>query len=193
MKNKKTEGSVSKRFILYIMIVLVAVVLASSLAVMDDGTSGKNIMRTGTLILDLKEDNNLTLLNSVPTGDSEALESKETYDFTVENTGTETAKYRIYILEDTEKYQSDNCSDKKMPWSSLRYAIDKNETKGEASDLPDDGVILSTLLESGEKDKYKLRVWINSNAGNEVSGLHFHAKLEIKAILEDRTDYDTGA
>lgn len=192
MKDKKNK---QKKYLIMGGFVAVVILLTASYALFTYSKSSdiKKTLRTGTLILNLEEEEGLTLMDSAPISDSEALNG-DSYNFTIHNTGTETSKYQIYLLDDEEKYQSDNCTDKKFPWSKIKYSITKNNSNSEVGHLDaKNGIITTTTLNSGTTDHYQLRLWIDQNASNEVAGLHFHAKMQVKAILEDKTDFDTGA
>lgn len=189
----KSKGKHKKK--LLFLLVAVVFILGLSYAIFNyaSNTSKKQLIKTGTLILKLKEENNLKLVNKAPTSDIDAMQA-DSYNFTVENTGTETAKYQIYLIDDEEKYQADNCSDKKLPWSKIRFSIIKENTANLIDNLGSkNGIIYQSTLIAGKTDNFKVRLWIDEKASNEVAGLHFHAKLQVKAILENRTDFETGA
>lgn len=182
-----------KRVILYLIIALVIVVVGTSLALNKYSTLGtsKNVFKTGTLIVKLEDGNSLSLLNSVPMSDSD-VSNLDSYKFNIKNTGTLDAKYEISLIEDEDKYNSDNCSDNKLPFTSLKYSINNGE-ETETKALDDTGLLMYDTIDAGTTKNYNLKIWINENAGNEVQGKHFHAKLKVKVIPSTRTDYDTGA
>lgn len=187
-KNKK------KYWIVLVIVFLVAFLVASyALFNYFKSSTGENTLKTGTLILELDEESALTLIDSIPLSDQDAM-SGPSYNFSIKNAGTETAKYQVYLLDDDAKYQSDNCSNKKLPWSVIRYSIQREDENSLVEQLDErDGIIYTTTLKKGMTDHYKLRLWLDNKATNEIAGLHFHAKLQVKAILEDKTDFDTGA
>ncbi len=193
------KSNKGKLFIDILYVVIVVAIIASIIAVSysmfsySSNNRKKHTMETGTLIVNLDEGESISLLDRYPISDSLAEKDEDAYTFTVNNTGTETANYRIYIVDDLEAYQEDSCTDSKMPWNKLRYSVTKNNTLIKTAALTNDGVLYTTNLASNNSDDYEIRIWIDSTAGNEVAGLHFHSKLVVKAILENRTDYDTGA
>lgn len=191
MKKEKQK----KIYILWIVIIVAVFLLAASFAIFNysSNTTTKNTIKTGTLILTLEEDNALTLVNQAPITDSDAM-TGNAYTFKIKNTGTETAKYQITILQDEAKYQEDNCTNKKLPWNKIRFSIIKNSGVNIIKNLQDqDGILTTTTVEAGKTDTYALRLWIDEQAGNEVANLHLHAKIQVKAILENRNDFETGA
>lgn len=184
-----------------IMIVVTALVLllavsATSYAMIQFIRPGKNenTVRTGTLILNLDETKELSLTEAYPMSDSQGMNS-EAYEFTVENTGTQDAKYKIMLVDDNDTYTSDGCT--RLAWSKLKYSISRNGTvltsASYLSNISSNPQLDEVIINKGAKNSYQLRIWIDSGAGNEIIGKHFHAKLNIKGILSDKTDYDTGA
>lgn len=189
------DKKIRKKYGIIVGVIFLVVFLFASYALFTyfKSSTGESTLKTGTLVLELNEDKALTLIDSVPLSDQDAING-ESYNFSIENTGTETAKYQIYLLDDDNKYQSDHCSDKKLPWSNIRYSIQRDDENSLVEQLDDrNGILYTTTLKKGMTDQYKLRLWIDERATNEIAGLHFHAKLQVKAILEDKTDFDTGA
>lgn len=191
MKKEKKENQ-KRNSIVIITILAVIILFAVSYAIFTYTGKGKerNTLTTGTLRLTLEEDSNLTLANQTPIRDIDAM-SVEAYTFTINNTGTETAKYQIILVQDEEKYSP---TDKKLPWSSIRFSIIKNNGINIIKNLQDqDGVLTTTTVEAGKTDQYALRLWIDEQADEEISGATLHAKIKIKAILENRNNFETGA
>ncbi len=158
-----------------------------------DGTK-ENKISTGTLVLTLDESasNGITLENAVPVTDADGL-ANAPYVFSVENTGTLKANYQIVLENDEDKYTTDNCLDKKLPWQSIRYSFSKNGATPLIGTLEDnEGVFDTSILAPNEKTTYTLRLWISETAQNEVMGTHFHGRIKVKAIQEGHTNYETG-
>ncbi len=193
MKEMDNKKKIAVMSILILVLVAITVVSYAAATYAKKG-SVKNTITTGTLVLELDDEKELELTDSIPTTDTSGI-SKEAYTFTVNNTGTEAARYRVSIVDDEEAYTSDGCSDKKIPWEDIRFSVTKNDEVTQTKNLKEsDGVIDEAILNSGEeKNNYKIRVWIDSAAGNDVANHHFHAKVKIEAILGNRTDYETGA
>lgn len=186
------KKSKKKYWMVLVIIFLVAFIVASYAVFSYFKSSvGENVLKTGTLVLELDE-KALNLIDTVPLSDQDAVNAPA-YEFSIKNTGTETAKYQIYISDDEVKYQNDNCSEKKLPWSHIRYSIQKEDGDNIIEPLEGKNIIYTNILKKGMTDHYKLRLWIDERSTNEIAGLHFHAKLQVKAILEDKTDFDTGA
>lgn len=190
----KSEKQIKKSTLLMIVVSVVVLVFTTSFAMFTYSRLGLKSQKldTGTLILNLKEDKPLSLIDAYPISDGTALK-KEAYSFTIENTGTEEAKYRVLLEDDEESYISDNCGDKKMPWDKIKYSIKRDSSVSKIAELGSNPIIDTHTLKVGETSSYEVRLWINSSAGSDVSGLHFHGKILVQAILSNRTDYETGA
>ena len=196
--NKKEKNNNIKKFIpiivLAVFVFLVGIGYSLSAVSFDLPGNNKNTLKTGTLIISLDSTKDLDLVSAVPTADSDGI-SSDSYTFKISNTGTVDSKYQISIVDDEEKYTSDNCLDKKLANSKIKYTLTESETatENDVKTLPDDGIIKEDLVKVDSNKTYYLRVWIDSQAGNEVAGKHFHGKVKVKAIVGDRTNYDTGA
>ena len=193
---KKLDNNKKVMVVVTTFVLILLAIATTSYAMITFARYGKteNTIRTGTLILNLDETKELSLINAYPMSDSQGM-SSSAYEFTVENTGTQDARYKIMLVDDNDTYVEDGCS--KLAWSNLKYSISRNGTNitsaSYLSNLSSDSQLDEAIISSGSKNSYQLRIWIDSSAGNEIIGRHFHAKLNIKGILSDKTDYDTGA
>ena len=196
------EKGVNRRKTIVIMVCLgvaLITVVVASYALFQFNLTGntRNTISTGTLELQLDEEKQVTLYrafkNSVaePVSDNEGLSSTP-YRFTVRNTGTKDSRYRIMMIDDEEMYARDGCS--KLPWDKVKYSITMNQGAAKIQYLSfNNGILDETILPAGGVNTYEIRLWIDSKASNEIVGLHFHSKINIKGILSNKTDYDTGA
>lgn len=188
-KNKKIIRNSIFVFFAVVMFVLV------SYAVFSYAREGEenNKLSTGTLILTLDDSTSsgITLSNAIPVTDQEGL-SGTPYTFTVRNSGTLNSNYELQLVDDEEKYISHDCSDKKLPWTNIKYSLTKNDEEP-VSGILNNQAFDTALLKPEETNSYTLRLWIDSKAGNEIMGTHFHGKIQVKAIQEGHTNYDTGA
>ncbi len=131
----------------------------------------------GTLAVEFKEGNVVSLENAYPISDSRA-SSLEPYEFTIENTGTITAKYDISLEE--EKVAN------RLNYEHIKYSIKKNEEEWSSPRLLStlNGLVLEqgVSFEVGEKNTYSLKFWIDENAGNEAQGREFKARIIINSV-----------
>ena len=146
----------------------------------------ENTMSTATLILNLDEKtSSISLINAVPLSDSDGLELTP-YEFSLRNSGTADAAYRIYIDDNVDKYIEDHCENSKLGFSNVKYAITDNNDITSMNILSyNSGLIYSGVISAKSTNNYKLRLWVKSDATNETMAKHFHGKLRIEAIQND--------
>ena len=176
MENKNKKITKQLFALAFVLIVLVAGSYAWLTLTIDK--TNTNVLRAGTLslVLDDTTSNGIKLERAVPISDEKGKTGTE-YTFTLQNKGTKAASYTIYLddvaLETNEKRMED---------SKVKYQLTKNSKETVA--------LLSTLsdkvLDSGEiagstTNTYSLRVWIDSEAGNEVMGTILYKQLRVEA------------
>lgn len=147
-----------------------------------------NELNTATLILTLDEStsNGISLLNLVPVTDKKG-QTFTPHTFKVKNSGTTDANYRLLIVNDTKKHNEDSCSDNKLQWSNIKYSLSKNGEAATTALLSDTaGVLNMGKLGVGQTDSYSLKLWIKSEAGNEIMNQHFHGLIRVEAIQGDQ-------
>ncbi len=146
-----------------------------------------NYIKTGTLLLKLDEKSSaISLENTIPTSDSNG-QQMEPYTFSLQNTGTADAKFRILMFDDDEYYKSDNCLTKKLSWDKIRYSFIEDNTTPVIDNLSaKNGVLTSGTIKAGEEKEYSLRLWLSKDTTEESMGLHFHGKIRVDAIQSDQ-------
>ena len=177
MKEKKTQSIPKQLFALaFVLIVLVAGSYAWLTLTIDK--TNTNVLRAGTLslVLDDTTSGGIKLEKAVPISDEKGKTGTE-YTFTLQNKGTKTASYTIYLddvaLETNEKRMDD---------SKVKYQLIKN-SKGTVALL---NTLSDKILDSGEitgstTNTYSLRVWIDSAAETEVMGTILSKQLRVEA------------
>ena len=176
MKEKKNNTSKQLFALALVLIVLVAGSYAwLTLQVKGEKT---NILRAGTLslVLDDTTSEGIKLEKAVPISDEKGKAGTE-YTFTLQNKGTKSASYTIYL--DDVALEIDET---RMDDSKVKYQLTKNSNETVA--------LLNTLsdkvLDSGEiagstTNTYSLRVWIDSAAENEVMNTILYKQLRVEA------------
>lgn len=147
-----------------------------------------NYIKTGTLVLKLNEKSeSISLENTVPVSDSKG-QQIEPYTFSLQNTGTADAKFRILMIDDEEYYKNDNCLTKKLPWDKIRYSFTEDKTTPIIDNLTaKNGVLTSGTIKAGDEKEYSLKLWLSKDTTKEFMGLHFHGKIRVDAIQSDQT------
>ena len=139
------------------------------------------VLRAGTLNLELDDKNELTLSSQIPLEDKEGM-SLEGFNFSLINNGKIETDYTIY-LDDIALDEGQT----RMPDSSIRYSLTKNEVVGDADNLSNMGANPNRVVDKGsiavdETINYTLRIWIDYDAtSEEAGGKTFKGKLRVVA------------
>ena len=161
-----------------VMVVLVVSASYAAFSYLKAGTKS-NTITTGTLQLTLTEGNQINLTEAYPMTDANGLATTG-YSFTLKNTGTAPAVYKIYLDNVTPA-----SGETKLEDSWLRYNLTKNTTVGSASLLTSLGADKNRVLDSGTlnasvTNSYVLRLWIRTDINtNNIEGHVWRGKLRI--------------
>lgn len=185
MDNKNIESINKKRKItLAISILLLLILIIGSTYAwfkLKVTSATSNIINAGGIQIELKEfdDNTILLQNQVPISDTRGLQTKE-YIFELKNNGKD-KRYTIY-LDDLAL----NTDEVRMDDKNVKYNIMKNNQSLKTELLSLTGTNPNRIIETGiiskETINYKLRLWIDKNASNDVMGTVFYAKLRVEAV-----------
>ena len=117
--------------------------------------------------------------------DSSGINTKA-YEFDIINKYDKGFKYQVKLLLDEEEIEKDNCSDKILDDSVIRYQLIRNSSFITIDNLSntEDWILDTSSLSANKTAKYKLRLWIDENAGNEHMNKHFHGKIEVNLVEE---------
>lgn len=189
MKKEKQKKENKLGLVVFIFSMIICFI-AVSYAVWTQIFEGQkeNQLETATLILTLdeSESNAISLINAVPVSDNKGL-TYEPYNFKVKNSGTIAANYRIMIVNDMDTYEKDECTDKMLDWSNIKYSFSKNSEAATTGILSDtSGVLNLGTIEADEIDEYSLKLWIKSSATNEIMNQHFHGIIKVEAVQSDQ-------
>lgn len=188
MSEKKLDNY-SKGAKILLVAVLVVALLGVSYAIFRVTARGEktNEVRTGDvgLVITNESSSGLTIENTVPMEESEALSSVTAYTFDLANTGDYKMSYKLGFVVS---------SDSTMPASSVRYVLTKDGVDGTSSIL---GAIQPTYvtstdsttseivyyIEAGDIEasstySYSLKMWIDYHASLEANGLKFSVKAK---------------
>lgn len=184
--NKKKENKLG----LIVLILSIIICLTTvSYALWSKIYHGKkdNYIKTGTLVLKLNEKSeSISLENTVPVSDGKG-QQIEPYTFSLQNTGTADAKFRILMADDEEYYKKDNCLTKKLSWDKIRYSFTEDKTTPVIDNLSaKNGVLVSDTIKAGEEKEYSLKLWLSKDTTEESMGLHFHGKIRVDAIQSNQ-------
>ena len=143
--------------------------------------TNEQVVKLGNLEVIMKEPSTGIDLGLSSMSDVEGLLQEEVYTFTVENSGSANAKYKVLIIDDETSKASyaGTLLDKSL--IKLGLEINGKEigplTLSELNDL-----LNEKELKSGKKDTYKLRLWIDESANlDEISEQQIFLKLKLEA------------
>ncbi len=142
-----------------------------------------NVIKVGTLNIDFGSDssNTIDLRGQYPMSDEEGLKLTP-YVFTITNTGTLTADYEVFIQDDTDMINQDNCSGNQLNKDYIRYKLDTGNPTNLSSIAGSNYKIASGSLEAGSSVTYTLYVWIREGVGNDVLYKHYHGKIVVNGV-----------
>ena len=142
-----------------------------------------NVIKVGTLNIDFGSDssNTINLTGQYPMSDEEGLKL-EPYKFTIQNTGTLTADYEVFIQDDQDMINHDNCSGNQLNKDYIRYKLDTGSPANLSSIAGSNYKIATGSLEPGGSVTYTLYVWIREGVGNDVLAKHYHGKIVVNGV-----------
>ena len=143
--------------------------------------ANEQVVKLGNLEVIMKEPSTGIDLGLSSMTDVEGLLQEEVYTFTVENTGSANAKYKVLIIDDETSKASytGTLLDKNL----IKLGLEINgEEKGPLTLSELKELLNEKELKSGKKDTYKLRLWIDESANlDEISEQQIFLKLKIEA------------
>lgn len=181
MKEKKNNKKYKSLIILVLLLVLI---IGGSFAWLRFQLTGanSNVLRAGSLSLKLDESatDGILIEKAIPVSDTSGL-SQEGYTFSLVNNGSNSVNYTIYLddldLEDGET---------RMPDNVVKYSLTKNDTTQDTAYISSTGenpkrILDSGTIEANTTNNYTLKVWIASEAKNEIMGSVFYTQLRVEA------------
>ena len=142
-----------------------------------------NVIKVGTLNIDFGSDssNTIDLTGQYPMSDEEGLKLTP-YVFTIINTGSLTADYEVFIQDDTDMIEQDNCANNQLNKDYIRYKLDTGSPANLSSIADSNYKIATGSLEAGGSVTYTLYVWIREGVGNDVLNKHYHGKIVVNGV-----------
>lgn len=123
----------------------------------------------------------LNITKVTPLTDSVGL-TTNAHTITITNNLTESVKYSIKIVDNSEKIEEEDCHSITIPREEIRVSIKKTGEETEIYKLSDleEGLLLSTTSSALEETKYTIRIWVN-NESTLPSGSthHYHGLIQV--------------
>ena len=191
MKKEIDNNKNKKRYLIMIIVAVLILVIGLTYAWFKFSQKSNNtnsIITTGKFELRLDEYDGKTieLNDTFPMTDNTGLKTRA-YEFDVINKSAAKFRYEVKLVLDQNEISKDNCSNKILDASVIRYQLIRNSSSITINTLGDqkDWIIDTSTLAANKTNKYSLRLWLDENAGNEYMNKHFHAKLEVN-LVEDK-------
>ena len=129
----------------------------------------------------------LSLVNAVPMSDDDGA-NQQPYRFNVTNTGKEKAKFVIKLSSDYALIDEDDCETRQLSTYYVKYKIDNEEAKILSTVETNDYEIYisNNELMPGSSEIHELRIWLVENCPESVRSEHFHGRLEIEQVTEEK-------
>lgn len=114
---------------------------------------------------------------------NEEFEKMTAYRFSITNTGTITADFKIKILNDESIIKADNCGNNLLSTQYIKYKLD-NDPPVLLEDKKSEGYTIYKRdnLQAKSSEIHNIWIWIDEHAPNDVVGKHFHGKVVIESI-----------
>lgn len=184
--------------------VLVVAMISGSYAIFSSTSKADeyNVLKVGELEISYVDTGTgygdvLNLNGAYPISDAEGSKLNP-YRFSITNTGTITADFRIKVLDDEAIINEDGCENNLLDSKYIKYKFDNDEAVL-LSSKENDGYIIykANNLLPGSSEIHEIRIWIDENATNDILGKHFHGKVVIESTqagINDtlKTKYDIG-
>jgi hypothetical protein len=165
------------------LIALCLILVGQSYAIFSGTTTDtkEQIVKLGNLEVVLNEPSTGIDLGLSPMSDVEGLLQEEVYSFSVENTGSADAKYRLLLIDDEASVAS--YSGTLLDKGLIKLGLEVNgEEKGPYTLSELNNLLNEKELKSKRKDSYKLRLWLSEEVNlDEIAEQKVFLKLELEA------------
>lgn len=166
--------------------VVTIVMISSAYAIFSSVQKSKdyNTLTVGVLKVDFNKNgddlgNVIKLNGAYPVSDSEGLKTSP-YSFTITNSGTLNAKYRIKIIDDNDMIDSDDCSDKLLDKKYIKVSVNDEKPFLLNTTETNNYIISDGDINVSESKTFNIKIWIDENATNDVLGKHYHGKIVVE-------------
>ena len=144
--------------------------------------TNEQVVKLGNLEVIMKEPSTGIDLGLSSMSDVEGLLQEEVYTFTVENSGSANAKYKVLIIDDETSKAS--YTGTLLDKSLIKLGLEINGKEIGPLTLSElDDLLNEKELKSGKKDTYKLRLWIDESVtlSDDAQNKTFTSKIVVNA------------
>ena len=155
-------------------------------------TQSINTISAGSLVITLENTTPvISVNNAIPTPDDVALSDSTTYDFTLKNTGSINAKYKLSLINSCIVGNSYTVGDSSVkadvciPAQYVKAGISKDGEDFKVVKVDSDGNIIldSGLLERSASSSYKLKLWLDYDTPNSYNVKNKNTVMSYKIQL----------
>lgn len=130
---------------------------------------------------DKGEELNITKITPLP--DPVGLSSSKAHTVTIKNNLTEEINYKIKIVDNIDKIESQNCKGMSIPKEEIKVSIKQSDIANPIvytlAEL-EEGVLLTKTTKALAEDKYIIRIWVGSDTTIQSSDkYHYHGLIQI--------------
>ncbi len=162
-------------------------------------TQSINTISAGTLVVTLENTTSvISVNNAIPTPDDIALKDSVTYDFTLKNTGSINAKYKLSLINSCTVGSSYTVGDSSVkadvciPTQYVKAGISKDGEDFKVVKVDSDGNIIldDGVLGKLKSSSYKLKLWLDYDTPNSynVKDKNTIMSYKIQLYIEQTTE-----
>ena len=182
-KNKKTVIMTKSQVVISIIAIVLGIftLIGTSYAVFKVSKTAekKTVLRTGSFQVDFSTGEVITMKNMGPMSEKEGMNTPS-FAFTITNTGTMDANYKVYLDENT----NDISTIPNTEYMMVSYKTDKEDfTKPVSIQSLYNGntLALNKQLKAGESITYEMKLWLDQKAGNEYQNTVYSARIAVES------------
>lgn len=116
-------------------------------------------------------------LNGVPVSDEKGMKDSKEFTFTVNNTSSNDINYRLDII-DNSVYKMDEVI-------KFAYSINDDEYSNPYLLSKNNTIIQNKVLKQGEKDNYKIKLWLSLDADERYMNKKFSGVINLSATQNE--------
>ncbi|MBR4618784.1 MAG: hypothetical protein IKO49_05720 [Bacilli bacterium] len=126
----------------------------------------------------------LSIINEMPLDDIQGSQ-KDPYTFKIKNNFDYEVRYNIYLIEDKEIEQLDNCINNLIDYNYIKYSVNEKIDNVLNASL-NNNIIYTKILKPYEEEELNIRIWIDKtkSINMDTTNKHIHFKI-ISNIIEN--------
>ena len=174
------------KWIIFSIFLILMLMISTAYAIFSTTVKSKdyNTVTVGTLKIDFSENqdgNTINLNGAYPESDEDGSKEKP-YKFTITNTGTLDASYKIRIVNDTDMIEKDGCQNNLLDFSDIKIKVGNNDGFLLSDKDSNNYIVAEGVVASSSQANYDIRMWIKETASNNVLGKHYHGKIVVDSV-----------